>query len=104
MSQEEFPANQGPAYNEHTPIDEEAYTTQTEVINVRGENLVSRVNDIVRQGNAFRIVIKDQADHVLFDIPVGLGVVGTALFPSVVALSLAGVMIANLRIVVEKRG
>jgi hypothetical protein len=97
--QQGFPRDTAP----NTVADDEPYTTETEVINVRGENLVARVNAIVRQGNAFRIVIKDQADHVLFDIPVGLGVVGTALFPSVAALSLVGVMIANLRIVVEKR-
>jgi hypothetical protein len=85
------------------PDEEERFETRTEVINVRGDRLVSQVKDIVRQGNAFRITVKDQKGGVLFDIPVGLGVVGTALFPSVAALSIVGVMVANLRIVVEKR-
>ena len=85
------------------PDEEERFETRTEVINVRGDRQVSQVKDIVRQGNAFRITVKDQKGGVLFDIPVGLGVVGTALFPSVAALSIVGVMVANLRIVVEKR-
>lgn len=86
-----------------TTLDEERYNTRTEVMNVSGDSLMSNLARIIRQGNAFRITVKDQQGNTLFDIPVGVGVVGTALFPSVAAISIVGVMVADLRIVVEKK-
>lgn len=86
-----------------TTRDEEQYHTHTEVMNVSGGNLMSSLANIIRQGNAFRITVKDQHGTTLLDIPVGVGVVGTALFPSVAAISIVGVMVADLRIVIEKK-
>lgn len=83
--------------------DDEQYHTKTEVLTVSGGNLMSSLAHIIRQGNAFRITVKDQQGTTLLDIPVGVGVVGTALFPSIAAISIVGVMVADLRIVIEKK-
>jgi hypothetical protein len=92
--------------NEYTyegALDEKGQQTHTEVITISNRDLFSRVSDIIRQGNAFRIKVTDRTGKIFFDIPVGVGVVGTALFPSVAAISIVGVMVADLRIVVEKK-
>ncbi|HHO55979.1 MAG TPA: DUF4342 domain-containing protein [Trueperaceae bacterium] len=73
-----------------------------EEIKVSGETVVTKVKEIIREGNIRRIIIKNEEGKTLLEIPMTFGVVGALLAPSLAALGAVGALIANLRITVEK--
>jgi hypothetical protein len=75
---------------------------QTSEFRVRGENLVSRIKEILHEGNVRRIIIKDDSGRTLLEIPLTIGVVGAVLAPVWAALGALAALAADLRIVVEK--
>lgn len=77
--------------------------TYTEELIVSGNRLVGRVVQLLREGNALSITVKDPTDRVLFEVPMSVGVVGTVLFPSVTGLVVLGSLFADLKIVVERK-
>ena len=78
----------------------------TEEFKVNGEAIVTKVKEIIREGNIRRIIIKNDEDKTLLEIPLTVGVVGGLLLPAPAALLAAlgtiGALIANLSITVER--
>lgn len=72
-----------------------------------GDALVTKIKDLIHQGNIRRIIIKNENGHTLLEIPLTMGViggaVGAAMFPVVAALGVIGAMVAHLTVVVERR-
>ena len=79
-------------------------SVQTEEHKVTGDKLLTRIKELVREGNIRRIIIKHEDGHVLMEIPLTLGVVGAALMPIWVAIGAMAALVANYTIVVEKSG
>ena len=77
-------------------------SVQTEEHKVTGDKLLTRIKELVREGNIRRIIIKHEDGHVLMEIPLTLGVVGAALMPIWVAIGAMAALVANYTIVVEK--
>jgi len=75
---------------------------KTSEFRVRGDNLVARVKEILHEGNVRRIIIKNDEDRTLLEIPLTIGVVGAVLAPVWAALGALAALAADLRIVVEK--
>lgn len=75
---------------------------QTSEFRVRGEHLVSRIKEILHEGNVRRIIIKNDDGRTLLEIPLTIGVVGAVLAPVWAALGALAALAADLRIVVEK--
>jgi len=101
-----------PTSNHQDTIDA-AYTTvetesgnRIEEFSISGDTLVNKLQDLIKQGNIRKIVVKTQNSNKLFEIPltVGLvgGTVGGVLFPFAAILAGVGVLAAKLTIVVEK--
>ncbi len=76
--------------------------TVTEEFRVSGEAVVSKVKELVREGNVRRITIKNDEGKVLIEIPLTIGVVGAVLLPVWAAISAIAALVANLTISVEK--
>src|SRR6185437_1726245 len=53
----------------------------TEEYKIDGQHLLSRVKEIVHEGNVRRIIIKNEQGHSLIEIPLSIGVVGAVLMP-----------------------
>jgi hypothetical protein len=70
---------------------------------VSGSNLVDRVRELLHEGNVTRIIIKDEKDKVLLEIPATVGVVGVVLAPWLMALGVIAALATKCRIVVERR-
>ncbi|MGH7584421.1 MAG: DUF4342 domain-containing protein, partial [Gemmatimonadales bacterium] len=70
---------------------------------VPGEKLVDRVKELVREGNARRIIVKNEAGHTLLEIPLTVGVVGAMFLPIWVALGSIAALASHYTLVVEKR-
>ena len=74
----------------------------TEEHKVSGERLLSRVKELVHEGNIRRITIKNDQGHTLMELPLTVGVVGAVLLPIWVAIGALAALAANYTLVVEK--
>jgi hypothetical protein len=75
----------------------------TEELRVRGDALVGKVREVVREGNVRRIIIKDSEGRTMMEFPLTFGVVGALLAPVWAALGALAALAADWSIVVERR-
>ena len=52
---------------------------RTEEFQVNGDYLVSKIKELVNQGNVRRIILKNEEGKILIEIPLTVGVVGVIL-------------------------
>ena len=68
---------------------------------------MTKIKELIAQGNVRRIIIKNEEDHTLIEIPLTVGVIGTVisavLFPVVAAVGVIGAMVAHLTVVIERQ-
>ena len=74
----------------------------TEEYRVDGDDVLHKVKELVHEGNIRRIIIKNEEDKTLIEIPLTLGVVGIALLPVWAAIGAVAALVADCTIVVEK--
>jgi Domain of unknown function (DUF4342) len=78
-----------------------------EEFRISGDTLVTKVKELLHQGNIRRITIKNEEGHTLIEIPLTVGVVGgvisAAFFPVIAAVGVIGAMVAHLTISIERR-
>ncbi len=74
-----------------------------EEYNVSSGNLVQRVKELLHEGNVTRIIVKDDKDNLLLEIPATAGVIGAIIVPWLAALGVIAALVANCKIVVERR-
>jgi len=73
-----------------------------EEFNINGKDLLKKVKELIKEGNARRIIIKDEKGNTFMEIPVTVGVVGVAVAPILAAVGALAAMAAKLTIVVVK--
>jgi hypothetical protein len=83
----------------------EPKTFQEEFVTT-GKNLLERVQELIEQGNIRRLILKDQHDKVLIEMPLTIGVVAgsvlaTFAMPLVVIGALAA-LVAQVKVIVER--
>ena len=69
---------------------------------VTGEKLVSKVQEIIHEGNVRRVIIKNQDGMTVMEIPLTIGVASAVLMPVWVALGAIAALSAHYHITVEK--
>jgi hypothetical protein len=69
---------------------------------VDGDAVVAKIKDLIHQGNIRRIVIKNEQDQTLIEVPLTLGVVGVILMPVWAAIGAIAALAVKLTIVVER--
>ena len=69
---------------------------------VAGEKLLSKVKELIQEGNVRRITIKNDEDKTLIEIPLTLGVVGAAIFPVWAAVGAIAALVTDCSIEVER--
>jgi len=75
---------------------------RTEEFRVEGEKLITKVKEIIHEGNIRRIIIKDKDGKTVMEIPMTLGVVGALIAPQLAAIGAIAALITEATIVVEK--
>jgi hypothetical protein len=70
---------------------------------VDGEEVLAKVKELIKEGNARRIIIKDMKDKVLIEIPLTIGVVVAVLAPVLAAVGALAAVVTKCKIIVEKR-
>jgi predicted nucleic acid-binding Zn-ribbon protein len=75
----------------------------TEEFSVNSDDLIERVKQLIHEGNVNRIIVKDDKDRVLLEIPATVGVIGAVIAPWLAALGVIAALATRCRIVVERR-
>lgn len=77
-------------------------TQPTETIEVEGDNLLTKVKEIVHEGNVRRITISNEEGEKLVEIPLTVGVVGVLLLPVWAAIGAIAAVVTNAKIEIER--
>ena len=77
--------------------------TVEETFSVSSDNLVQKVKELVHEGNVRRIIIQNEEDKTLLDIPVTVGVIGIVLVPWLAAIGAIAALATKCTIVVQKQ-
>ena len=72
-----------------------------ETIRLQGSELLEKVKQIVQEGNARRVVIK-QGDRTVAEFPLTAGVVGTVLAPVLAAIGAVVALLNDCSIEIER--
>ena len=75
-----------------------------EEFKVRGEELLGKARELVREGNIRRLVIVNDDGKTLVEIPLTLGVVGAVLLPVWAVIGAIAAVVTDCTIRVEKAG
>ncbi len=75
----------------------------TEEFHVNGEELLAKVKTLISEGNIRRIIIKDESNKTLVELPLTIGVVGALLAPVLAAVGAIAALVTKCTIVVERR-
>lgn len=70
---------------------------------VAGEEMVAKVRELIKEGNARRIIIKNEKGEVMLEVPLTVGAVGALVAPVLAAIGALAALITNCTIVVEKK-
>lgn len=76
---------------------------QQEEFKVEGRKVVSKVKELIKEGNVRKITVKDNKGKVIMAIPVTIGVVGALILPPLVVLGALVAMVTECTITVERR-
>lgn len=74
----------------------------TEEFHVNGEAIVSKIKELLHEGNIRRIIIKNEEGRTMIDIPLTFGVVGALVVPQLAAIGAIAALLTKGTIVVEK--
>ena len=74
-----------------------------ESFKVSGDEILSKVKEIIKEGNASRIIIKNDKEEVIMEFPLTVGAIGVVLAPVFAAVGTLTALATNCTIVVEKR-
>jgi hypothetical protein len=75
---------------------------RTEEFQVKGEEIVAKIKELLHEGNIRRVIIKNEDGRTLIDIPLTIGVVGALLVPQLAAIGAIAALVAHGTVVVEK--
>jgi len=73
-----------------------------EQFEIKGEQLLSKVKELIEEGNVRRIIIKDKAGKELVTFPLTVGVVGAVLAPVLAAVGALAALVTECTIAVER--
>lgn len=75
----------------------------TEEFTVSADNLIEKVKQLLHEGNVTRMIVKDEKEKILLEIPATVGVIGFVFVPWLAALGVIAALVTNCKIVVERR-
>jgi len=76
-------------------------TTQEE-FKINSDEIVKKVKEVIEEGNARRIIIKNEQGNSIMEIPMTIGVVGALLAPYLAAVGAIAAVVTNCTVVVIK--
>ena len=74
-----------------------------ESLKVSGDEILSKVREIIKEGNARRIIIKNEKDEIIMEFPLTVGAIGVVVAPIFAAVGTLAALATHCTIIVEKR-
>lgn len=78
-------------------------TNKKEEFKVSGEEIVEKIKKIIKEGNARRIIIKNEDGESVAEFPLTVGAVGALIAPILAAVGAIAALLTKCTIVVEKK-
>lgn len=75
---------------------------KNEEFKVKGEEVVAKVRELIKEGNVRRVSIKDKEGKVVAEFPLTVGVVGAVFAAPLAAIGALAALIAECTITVER--
>jgi len=77
-------------------------TNRKEEFRVSGEELVEKIKEIIKEGNARKIIIKNEDGESVVEFPLTVGAIGALIAPILAAVGAIAALLIKCTIVVEK--
>ena len=77
-------------------------TTFKETFQIKAEQLVNKIKELIAEGNIRKITINDKNDKEIMSFPLTIGVVGAVLAPILAAIGALAALIGDCSITVER--
>lgn len=78
----------------------------TEKVEVAGDQLVAKLNELVKEGSAKRVIIRDNEGKELLSVPLNLGVAAGGLVtlaaPGLAAVGALAALVAHVHLEIER--
>ena len=75
---------------------------RTEEFQVRGDEIIAKIKELIREGNIRRVILKNEDGRTLIDVPLTVGVVGVIVAPQLAAIGVVAALLSHGTILVEK--
>jgi hypothetical protein len=85
------------------PVTKQTKTAKRQSFTVRGDELLNKVKEVVKEGNVRKIIIKDKEGRVLIELPLTVGVVGVVLAPVLAAVGAIAALVTECTITIERK-
>lgn len=92
-----------PTKKQSTKTGEAKAKTKTFKFKVNGHEALKKVKEIIKSGNVRRIIIKNEKDEILVEIPLTAAVIGTVFAPILAAVGALAALMNKCTIEVEKK-
>ena len=76
---------------------------QQQEFKVSGKELKEKVKELIKEGNARKIIIKNEQGESILEIPLTVGAVGAILVPTLAAVGAVAAILTNCTVVVVKK-
>ena len=78
-------------------------TNKKEEFKVSGEELVEKIKEIIKEGNARKIIIKNENGESVAEFPLTVGAIGALIAPILAAVGAMAALLTKCTIIVEKK-
>lgn len=76
---------------------------KTEEYKVKGSEIVGKVKEIISEGNARRIIIKNEEGKSIMELPLSIGLLGVLAAPYLTAVGALAAVLTSCTIEVKKK-
>ena len=80
-----------------------AKSVKKEKFEVKGEELLKKVKELIKEGNVRKITITDKKGKEIMNFPLTVGVVGAILAPVLAAVGAIAALLTECTLTVERR-
>ncbi|MBA7537852.1 hypothetical protein ES705_30122 [subsurface metagenome] len=77
--------------------------TKKEEFTISGDKIIEKVKEIINEGNARRIIIKNEKEEIVAEFPLTAGAVGVLIAPALAALGAIAALLTKCTLVVERK-
>jgi hypothetical protein len=76
--------------------------SKREFFKVKGDDLLNKVKEIIREGNARKIIIRNEKDDTIMEFTLTIGTIGVVIAPIFAAVGVIAALATDCTIIVEK--